>query len=903
METRSLQRRPPTAAAATPGGVLDDAELCHELADHHAGPARVVIGMVLRSWLDPLCITPFELIHHAKFMKSLLEQGSVVEGALTRVATVQARLPGQDQKGRRAALQDAVNRTAARAREAQVAFAALRHQQGRVDAVLALPAGRTPTGDAAYDLRVAVAADLAELRAWPAKLDYVIELLRGDRDERLLPVGDEVLADLLGSATAVQDLLGGPPSMPGAMLAQLCALVLGETASASSVGPNRLSALNALSRKGLLPQTRAAVLDRTRRTLRAPHPLSRGTPAEEADALKTLSGFLLHPFGVVGGEGMAEAMTIRYSRRLEQGGASAFRRSIVGLAESLGDLFTRLHYLAAVSRTAAADRHLQEIADTMNGALSNEMLAEGALSGAADVERLKSLLDGTVAAIRASALPPEVATRIAGRMATLFDGLARQGHLFARLRQSEPLFRRRALRMAELACSGLLSQQGGLPPVRQYIMETVRQPQFQAELAQEAGNDIAQAEIRRLSELLDRLQQLGGPSGNGAPASVVVPPPVPMAAASSKTAPTVAAPIGRPRAPSPAQPLPQGPAGGTRVAHTVMAQVGGQPRGAASGDGDLCPNCFAGASGNGGCPSCGWPAQTDSRSGIHLPPGTLLHERFRIGRLIGQGGFGATYLGWDDRLHVKVAVKEFYPANLISRLPGGPRVAPFSDIHEDAFRLGLEKFMDEARMLARLRTIKEIVLVQDFFEENGTAYIVMELLQGKTLKRFIADNGGGVDCRRVLGLLVPIMKALHSVHEAGLIHRDVSPDNIFITSSGERKLLDFGAARHAAGHGAQLTVILKPGYAPPEQYSQDARQGPWTDVYAMCATIYCALTGKAPPDATSRFLNDAVPRLSDQGTRVPPAFERVLLSGLAMRQHDRPQSMLDLLRAFSTAMG
>lgn len=317
---------------------------------------------------------------------------------------------------------------------------------------------------------------------------------------------------------------------------------------------------------------------------------------------------------------------------------------------------------------------------------------------------------------------------------------------------------------------------------------------------------------------------------------------------------------------------------------------------------DRCPNCFADKNGATNCASCGWPAQSDSRSGIHLPPGSLLHDRFRIGRLIGQGGFGATYLGWDDRLHVKVAVKEFYPANLISRLPGGTRVAAFSDVHEEAFRLGLEKFMDEARMLARLRTIKEIVVVQDFFEENGTAYIIMELLQGKTLKRHIADNGA-LDGRRALGLLAPIMKALQAVHEAGLIHRDVSPDNIFITEQGERKLLDFGAARQAAGQGAQLTVILKPGYAPPEQYSQDAKQGPWTDVYAICATIYCAVTGKAPPDATSRFLSDSIPRPTAIGAKVPAPFEKVLMAGLAMRQHDRPQSMLDLLRAFSVAIG
>ncbi|NYZ12167.1 serine/threonine protein kinase [Azospirillum sp. RWY-5-1] len=860
--------------------------------------------MALRTWLEPLCVTPFELIHNAKFMKSLLEQGTVLDTALTRVATIQARFPGQDQKTRRATLQDALNRTTTRAREAQLAFASLPRLQGTVDAVLAAAPGKCPTGDARYDLRVAIATELAELRVWPAKLEHTIELLRADRDERLIAVGDEVLADLLGFGPVLQELFGNAAQAPGAVLAQLCTQFLCDTATATAGGPNRLSSLNALCRKGLLPQTRAAVLDRTRRALRAPHPLVRGTPMEEAESLKTLAGLLLRPECVVGGEGMAEALTIRYSRRLEQGGASAFRRSIVGLAESLNDLFTRLHYLAAVSRTQAAERHMQEIVDTANGALANEMLVEGTLLGTAEVGRLRNLIDGAAAAIRASALPPESSMKLAGRLATLFDGLARQGRLLARLRQAEPLHRRRALRLAELACSGLLTEQGGLPPVRQYIMETVRQPGFQAELAQEAGNEFVQMEIRRLSELLGQLHQMGGGSGGGAAIPVPTVPAArkPAGGATVPTATTVAAPLAMPRVPPPSAPprLPI-PAGGTRIASTMM--IAAPPVAPRRGGGeDRCPNCFADKGGATTCASCGWPGQSDSRSGIHLPPGALLHDRFRIGRLIGQGGFGATYLGWDDRLHVKVAVKEFYPSNLISRLPGGTRVAAFSDVHEEAFRLGLEKFMDEARMLARLRTIKEIVVVQDFFEENGTAYIIMELLQGKTLKRFIADNGGAVDGRRALGLLAPIMKALQAVHEAGLIHRDVSPDNIFITESGERKLLDFGAARQAAGQGAQLTVILKPGYAPPEQYSQDAKQGPWTDVYAMCATIYCAVTGKAPPDATSRFLSDTIPRPANLGAKVPPAFEKVLMSGLAMRQHDRPQSMLDLLRAFSAAI-
>nr|WP_255543081.1 serine/threonine-protein kinase [Azospirillum sp. INR13] len=286
---------------------------------------------------------------------------------------------------------------------------------------------------------------------------------------------------------------------------------------------------------------------------------------------------------------------------------------------------------------------------------------------------------------------------------------------------------------------------------------------------------------------------------------------------------------------------------------------------------ELCPSCYSARGSargpSGPCTGCGFPAKSDNRPGVHLAPGTVLHGRYRAGRVLGQGGFGATYLGWDDRLRVKVAIKEYYPANLIARLPNAAAVSPFSDEHAETFAAGLTKFLEEARTLARLREVREIVGVQDFFEENGTAYLVMELLEGRTMKKYLADCGGRIDVRRTLSVVTPIAKALQAIHEQGLIHRDVSPDNIFLTNGGDRKLLDFGAARQTARPGAGMTVILKPGYAPPEQYSNEGRQGAWSDVYALCATIYLALTGRTPPDATARFMNDKVPRPSELGGR------------------------------------
>jgi len=884
----------PTLQPAGPGtaGAIDEAGLCTTLAEYHGEQARMVIGMAVRPYLDTMVLTPTEVIHNAKVLKALIDQGPLVEVAVSKVATVQARLPGHDLKARRQAIQTAISETTARARVAQVAFAALPKGRSPVDAVLASAGGRTPTGDAEYDLRVAVALELAEQRTWGAKLDRLIQLFQGDRDERLTSVVDGVIGDVLVSTAATQDLLGAM-TVPGVVLAKLCDMLFGRV-TMEATGPNRIGVLNGLFRQGKLLVARGMVLERIRRQLRAPQPLGRGAADQEAELLRALMGHLVTPAGLTGGGPMADALTIRYSRRLEQGGASAYRRSIVGLSETTPDLIGRIHYLAAVSTVPAAERHMGEIVDALDAALGNELLVENMIVHTPDTALIQQALAGAVAALRASGLPEDARQRIAGRTEFIVDEFAKRGRLAQRLRQIEPMLRRRTIRLAELACSGLVREEGALPLLRQHILEIVRQPQFQADLATAQSDDIAQAEVRRLYDLLDKLRQAPPPSPCQAqpqtqllqPATVAQPSPPPRArrpTASATSAPTTPAPV---------RLEPAGAAPAMQGAMPVAERPFG-PSGA------LCPNCFSPRGGADGCRDCGYPARCENRNGIHLMPGTALLGRYMVGRILGQGGFGATYLGWDDRLQVKVAVKEYYPANLISRVPGGLRVMPFSDEHAGSFSAGLSKFLDEARLLARLRDVKEIVSVQDFFEENETAYLVMELLEGRTMKKYVAECGGRIDARRTLTILSPIMKALQSVHEQGLIHRDISPDNIFLTSSGERKLLDFGAARHAAGQAVSLTVILKPGYAPPEQYSQDGKQGPWTDVYAMCATAYQALTGKAPPDATSRFMNDKVPKLSETGVIVPPAFEKVLMAGLSMRWQARPQSMRELLRAMS----
>ncbi|HYG85781.1 MAG TPA: serine/threonine-protein kinase [Azospirillum sp.] len=868
MEQKAARRPAPATT-----DILEEVEPCRTLVDYHGPPGRVVLGIVLRSHLDAQVLTPTELLHSHRLLKTLLEQKPLVEAAVAKVAAAQAQ--GRDPAERRKAIRSAINETQVKARAAQIAFVDLPKTRPLVEQIMGMAGSRTPTGDFEYDLRVAIAAELSTLRSWSGKFDRLSELLQLDRDERLVAAVDGTMADILCSLAAVQELFGTPMT-PGRMVLNLCQLVLGRTTMGSALGPNRVGLLNAMFRQGKLPQSRAAVLDRIRRILRAPQPLGRGGANQEAETLKAVVPHLLTRQGVVGESPMAEALTVRYARRLEPGSEGAYRQAILGVAETLDDLFARIRYLVAIAASPLGQRCRSDIVEAIEAALNTERLIENVIVQSPDLDLVRETIVAAMSAMATSSLPDDARIALAGRLGSVVDDFVRSGRLVHRLRRVEPVLRRRVIRLAELATSGLVREDGAYPLLRQHILEIAKQPQFQLDLTSQQTSDVAQAEVGRLSELLDRLRQAPPPSGltQAVARAMSLMPPTEVTADTVEAKPA--------ESPAPAAPAP------------VVA-----PRPA---DG-RCPNCFERSAPAGTCGACGYPQRMDSRPGLHLLPGTELLSRYRVGRILGQGGFGATYLGWDNRLQVKVAVKEYYPASLISRVPGGTDVVPFSDEHAKSFGTGLVKFLEEARLLARLRDVKEIVGVQDFFEENATAYIVMELLEGCTLKTHIAESGGRIDCRRALGVLAPIIKALQVMHDQGLVHRDISPDNIFLTSTGERKLLDFGTVRHAAGQDSNFTVILKPGYAPPEQYAKDGRQGPWTDVYALCATMYCALTGKPPPNATDRFMKDVVPKPSTVGIQVPPAFEKVLMSGLAMRWQDRPQSMRDLLRALTAALG
>jgi serine/threonine protein kinase len=300
-----------------------------------------------------------------------------------------------------------------------------------------------------------------------------------------------------------------------------------------------------------------------------------------------------------------------------------------------------------------------------------------------------------------------------------------------------------------------------------------------------------------------------------------------------------------------------------------------------------CPHCFGDLSAD-PCPHCGWQPGADNPPPA-LALGTRLDGRYRIGRVLGHGGFGITYLAWDENLQLRLAIKEYLPRDCATRAPDGVSLAIYSGQAGEQFAFGLDRFLDEARALARFDQHPGIVTVKSFFRAHGTGYCVMDYVEGLTLRQYLeGQTGGRIPVEQAWRLLQPVMDALRAVHKEGLLHRDLAPDNIYITRDGRVKLLDFGAARFAAGeHSRSLSIILKPGYAPEEQYRSRGKQGPWTDVYGLAATLYRAITGTVPPEALDRLEQDELAVPSQLGIEISSDQERVLLRALAVKARDR----------------
>ena len=277
-----------------------------------------------------------------------------------------------------------------------------------------------------------------------------------------------------------------------------------------------------------------------------------------------------------------------------------------------------------------------------------------------------------------------------------------------------------------------------------------------------------------------------------------------------------------------------------------------------------------------------------------LRKGTRLIGRYTIEGVLGQGGFGITYLGIDELHEKKVAIKEFFPQGIVTRNIEYQDTVTVTFVGEkDNYEKGKERFLKEARTMAKFSKDEGIVKALDFFEINNTAYIVMEYLEGITLKQYLRENKR-IDAEDLVELLVPLIEALDEIHSQGLIHRDISPDNIMVLPDGRIKLMDFGAARDYTEFGEKsLSIVLKPGYAPPEQYQTHGVQGPWTDIYALCATMYKCITGENPPDAIERVMDDHLKKISAFGIPVLPQIEEAIIKGMSVAANDRYQNVGD----------
>ena len=328
----------------------------------------------------------------------------------------------------------------------------------------------------------------------------------------------------------------------------------------------------------------------------------------------------------------------------------------------------------------------------------------------------------------------------------------------------------------------------------------------------------------------------------------------------------------------------------------------------------FCPSCMGEVPDYAqGCPLCGSNLHLQNRP-HQLPVNTILDGHYLIGKVLGEGGFGITYIGLDLRLRERVAIKEYYPSTISNRLCNySLDITATSDQGEVQLKKGRQRFLEEAQILARFRDEPSIVNVYDYFNANNTGYIVMEYLDGENLNQYFRREGPIRDFDQLYALLRPVMEGLEKIHQAGLIHRDISPSNLMLLKSGKVKLLDFGTVRQISAEGElSLSVALKPGFAPVEQYQSHGRQGPWTDVYALCATIYKLMTGRTPYEQPERKgpLNpmDMGPSSvlvppSQLGARISNIQEETLLQGLRERPEDRVQSITELMQGFDRKGG
>ncbi len=309
----------------------------------------------------------------------------------------------------------------------------------------------------------------------------------------------------------------------------------------------------------------------------------------------------------------------------------------------------------------------------------------------------------------------------------------------------------------------------------------------------------------------------------------------------------------------------------------------------------FCPNCFHSEGYmQGVCRLCGY--QTEPRKTRALPEGEWLRGRYLIGRVLGMGGFGVTYLAYDNTYRRRCAVKEYFPAEWSEREIQTKEIIPNQDALSH-YEHGMQLFIEEANLLRTLQNEKGIVKVWDFFDLYGTVYMVMEYIEGKTLSKYMKEKGVVFSPGEAGFMLSEVSEALYGIHRSMLLHRDISPDNIIRQNDGHFKLIDFGSTRaYALDVPNSLSVLVKPGFAPIEQYSKSGKQGPWTDIYSLAATYYYMVTGKKIPGAPERELGKDVVPLRKFVPQLSMQVETAIMRALETDWQKRPKDVREFIR-------
>ncbi len=304
----------------------------------------------------------------------------------------------------------------------------------------------------------------------------------------------------------------------------------------------------------------------------------------------------------------------------------------------------------------------------------------------------------------------------------------------------------------------------------------------------------------------------------------------------------------------------------------------------------LCMKCMMGMVAGGYCNCCGSPVITRQPMDHVLPLGTILNGKYLVGSMLGAGGFGVTYTGYDLNNNRRIAIKEFMPAGMVRRKPGERTVHITSN--QGMYVNSMERFLEEARMIYRYQNNSHILQVYSLFKENNTAYYIMEFLEGTDLKNLLGARGGRMSWQELFPITMQLIDALTVLHKDGIVHRDISPDNIFVGKGLKTTLIDFGASRTYMAQ-KQLTVILKRRYAPIEQYDSKEKQGPWTDIYALAATLYHCLTGYLPPESTERIHMDELKSFRQLGVMLEPCVENAIYKAMSVKVQDRFKSTIE----------